>query len=153
MICTHYSDVIMGAMASLITSIAIVYSNVYSDADQRKHQSSVSLVFVWGIHLWPVNYDATVSDCTCPKWQNRDVQSILYPLLIKTRTTYGMFRSDSTPNRSRSHLCNTKVYQNRHWGCDRSFPLPANLHPGNGKDSKARDWPPHSRMRTQHRNL
>ena len=48
--CHHYSDVIMGAIASLITSLAVVYSAVYSDADQRKHQSSASLVFVWGIH-------------------------------------------------------------------------------------------------------
>ena len=28
----------------------IIYSTVYSDADQRKHQSSASLAFVWGIH-------------------------------------------------------------------------------------------------------
>ena len=51
----HYNDVIMGAMASQMTSLAIVYSTVYSDADQRKHQSSVSLAFVWGIRRWPVN--------------------------------------------------------------------------------------------------
>ena len=37
----------MGAIASLITSLTIVYSTVYSDADQRKHQSSASLAFVW----------------------------------------------------------------------------------------------------------
>ena len=41
----HYSDVIMGAMASQITSLSIVYSTVYSGADQRKHQSSASLAF------------------------------------------------------------------------------------------------------------
>ena len=46
----HYNDVIMGAMASQITSLTIVYSTVYSGADQRKHQSSASLAFVWGIH-------------------------------------------------------------------------------------------------------
>ena len=46
----HYDDVIMGAIATLITSLTIVYSTVYSDADQRKHQSSASLAFVWGIH-------------------------------------------------------------------------------------------------------
>ena len=46
----HYSDVIMGAIASQITSLASVYSTVYSDADQRKQQSSASLVFVRGIH-------------------------------------------------------------------------------------------------------
>ena len=47
---THYGDVIIGAIASQITSLAIVYSTVYSDADQRKHQSSASLAFVRGIH-------------------------------------------------------------------------------------------------------
>ena len=31
----HYSDVIMGAMASQITSITIVYSTVYSDTDHK----------------------------------------------------------------------------------------------------------------------
>ena len=51
----HYSDVIMGAMASQITSFTIVCSTVYSGADQRKHQSSASLVFVRGIRRWPVN--------------------------------------------------------------------------------------------------
>ena len=51
----HYNDVIMGTMASQITSLTIAYSTVYSGADQRKHQSSVSLPFVRGIHRWPVN--------------------------------------------------------------------------------------------------
>ena len=58
----HYSAVIMGAIASQITSLTIVYSTVNSDADQRKHQSSASLAFVRGIHRrrmnsphkWPV---------------------------------------------------------------------------------------------------
>ena len=45
----------MGAIASQITSLTIVYSIVYSDADQRKHQSSASLAFVRGIHRGPVN--------------------------------------------------------------------------------------------------
>ena len=45
----------MGAMASQITSLKIVYLTVYSGADQRKNQSSASLAFVWGIHRWPVN--------------------------------------------------------------------------------------------------
>ena len=52
---SHYDDVIMSAIASQITSRTIVYSIVYSDADQRKHQSSASLAFVWGIHRGPVN--------------------------------------------------------------------------------------------------
>ena len=51
----HSDDVIMGAIASQITSLTIVYSTVYSGADQSKHQSSASLAFVWGIHRGPVN--------------------------------------------------------------------------------------------------
>ena len=51
----HYNDVIIGAMASQITSLTIVYSTIYSDTDQRKHQSSASLAFVWVIHRGPVN--------------------------------------------------------------------------------------------------
>ena len=45
----------MGTIASQITSLTIVYSNVYSDADQRKHQSSASLAFVRGSQRGPVN--------------------------------------------------------------------------------------------------
>ena len=52
--CFHLR-LIMGSMASQIISLTIVYSTVYSDADQRKHQSSASLAFVWGIHRGPVN--------------------------------------------------------------------------------------------------
>ena len=44
-----------GAIAPQITSLTIVYSTVYSDANQRKHHSSASLAFVWGIHRGPVN--------------------------------------------------------------------------------------------------
>ena len=50
----HYSDVIMGTMASQITSITIVCSTVYSSADQRKYQSSASLAFVRGTNRGPV---------------------------------------------------------------------------------------------------
>ena len=41
--------------ASQITGVSNVYSTVCSGADQRKHQSSVSLAFVRGIHRGPVN--------------------------------------------------------------------------------------------------
>ena len=51
----HYTDVIMGTMASQITSLTIVYSTVYSDADHREHQCSASLAFVRGIHRGLVN--------------------------------------------------------------------------------------------------
>ena len=40
---SHDSDVIMKAMASQISGVSFVCSNVYSDADRRKHQNSASL--------------------------------------------------------------------------------------------------------------
>ena len=52
----HYDDVIMTMLASQITSLAVVYSIVYSGVDQRKHQSSASLAFVREIHRGPVNF-------------------------------------------------------------------------------------------------
>ena len=52
---SHYTDAIMVAIASQITSLTIVYSTVFSGADQRKHQSSASLAFVRRIHRWPMN--------------------------------------------------------------------------------------------------
>ena len=51
----HYDDVIMGAIASQITSLTIVYSTIYWGSDQSKHQSSASLAFVRGIHRGPLN--------------------------------------------------------------------------------------------------
>ena len=51
----RYSDVIMIAMASQIFGALMFCLTVCSGADQRKHQSSESLVFVRGIHRWPMN--------------------------------------------------------------------------------------------------
>ena len=78
----HYDDVIMDAIASQIISLTIVYSNVYSGADQSKHQSSASLAFVWGIHRGPVNsphkwpvtrkmfpFDDVIMLCSCVQWK------------------------------------------------------------------------------------
>ena len=49
-----YSDAIMSTIASQITSLTIVYSTVYSGADQRKHHPP-SLAFVREIYWWLVN--------------------------------------------------------------------------------------------------
>ena len=38
----HYSDAVMSMMACQITNHAVVYSTVYSGADQRKHQTRVT---------------------------------------------------------------------------------------------------------------
>ena len=48
----HYSDIIMTAMASQINAVTIYYSTDYLGTDKSKHQSSVSLAFVRGIHQW-----------------------------------------------------------------------------------------------------
>ena len=71
----HYSDVIISAMASEITSITIVYSILYSGADQRKHRSSASLASVKGIHRSPVNSPHKgkcfyLKTSACPSWIN-----------------------------------------------------------------------------------
>ena len=50
--CIDYSDVIMNAMT--FRPLDGLFKRC-SDADQRKHQSSASLAFVWGIHRGPVN--------------------------------------------------------------------------------------------------
>ena len=62
------SDVMMSALASQITSLAIVYLTVYLDADQRIHQSSALQAFVRGIHRWPVNfpYKGPITRKMCP---------------------------------------------------------------------------------------
>ena len=44
----HYNDVKMSTIASQITSLTIIYSTVYSGADQRKQQSFASLAFFAG---------------------------------------------------------------------------------------------------------
>ena len=50
-----YSDIIISAIASQITSLTIACSTVYSGTDHRQHLVSASLAFVRGIHQWPVN--------------------------------------------------------------------------------------------------
>ena len=65
----------MGAMASQINSLTIVYSNVYSDADQRKHQISVLLAIVRGIHRWPKGGMMTSS--------NENVDDVIKPPIGK----------------------------------------------------------------------
>ena len=51
----HKVIMVTSLWPSQITSLTIVFSTFYSDADQRKHQSPASLAFVRGIHRSPVN--------------------------------------------------------------------------------------------------
>ena len=52
---SHYSDVIIGAMASQTSSLMIVYSTGYLGADVRKISKIRVNGLVRGIHWWPVN--------------------------------------------------------------------------------------------------
>ena len=60
----------MGTIAFQITSLTSVYSIVYPDADQRKHQSSASLAFVRGIHRSPV---ASYAENVSIWWRHHEV--------------------------------------------------------------------------------
>ena len=89
---SHYNDAIMSSMASKITSLMIVYSTVYSRADQRKHQRTASLAFVWRIHRWPVN-----SPHKCPATRkmfpfNDFIMAQRFHLFCRGFSTYGFNR-------------------------------------------------------------
>ena len=90
----------MGMMASEITSLAIVYSTIYLVEDQRKHQTSVSLAFVWGIHRRPVNsphkwsvtrkmfpFDDVIMHCLMLKIKTNKKQNILWCCLVFGKIT------------------------------------------------------------------
>ena len=64
---------------SQITSLTIVYSIVYSDADQRKHQSSASLAFVRGIGEFPEQM-ASYAEKVSIWWRHHDI--IIYRLPV-----------------------------------------------------------------------
>ena len=77
----HYSDVIMGTMASQITSLTIVYSKVYSRADQRKHQRSASLAVTGE---FPAQMPSNAESVSI--WWRHDVQIFqILPLLPYTQ--------------------------------------------------------------------
>ena len=74
--CKHYSDVIMSVMVSQLTGVSIVYLTVCSGADQRKHQSSVSLAFVREIQRWPMN---SLYSIHVPGWLQKWLNLITAP--------------------------------------------------------------------------
>ena len=94
----HYNDVIIDAIASQINSLTIVYSTVYSDTDQRKHQRSASLAFVRGIHWGPVNsphkwpvtrFHLMTSSCLqFDHWSGLDLYMLSMGLLWKWQATF-----------------------------------------------------------------
>ena len=72
----HYSIVIMATMASQNTSLTIVYSTVYSGADEKIPQSSASLSFACGIHRWPAQRASNAENVSI-WWRHHVVANIL----------------------------------------------------------------------------
>ena len=92
----HYNDVIMSAIASLITSFTIVYSTVYSDADQKKLRVTGLCVGkspgpVNSPHKWPVTRKMFRFDDVIMKF------SILF------------FRYDASPGRQQAWYCLCRI--------------------------------------------
>ena len=75
----------MGAIASQITGLTIVYSTVYSDADQIKHQSSASLAFVSpGTGEFPTQMASNVESVSI--WWRHHVEA--YRAMVTLLITY-----------------------------------------------------------------
>ena len=126
----------MGAMASEITRLMVVYTTVYSGADQRKHQSSASLALVRGIHGWPVNsphkgpvtrklfpLDESSWICSCAVWtvllgkHGPIYFAQLISWLLMTQAT-----EITTVYNQQCHLYHlTRIFQFQHLGCQDVF--------------------------------
>ena len=102
----HYDDVMMGTIASQITSLTIVYSTVWSAADQNKHQSSASLAFVWGIHQGPVN--------SPHKWPVTRKMFPFHAIIMKLLAKYILSFASHTPIK-RAHVCPDQKHHSRKW--------------------------------------
>ena len=70
----------MGVIASQTTSLTIVYSTVYSDADQRKHQSTASLAFVLGTGEFPAQMASNVENVSI--WWRHHVNAFYWMKII-----------------------------------------------------------------------
>ena len=99
----HYIDVIVGATVSQITSPTIDYSTVYSGADQRKHQNSMSLAFVRGIHRWiPAEMDSKAENVSI-WWRhhgksNRGLSTLHLITAVPTMDYYCRVRRTACPS-------------------------------------------------------
>ena len=79
---THYIDVIMTTMASQITSLTVVYSTVYSDADQRKHQTGTGefpaqrASYAENVSIWWRHHDQSCCRWVEALWASCDITVI-----------------------------------------------------------------------------
>ena len=103
-------NVKISVMASQITSLMIVYSTVYSGADHKKHQSSPSLAFVWGIHRWPVNSQHQ-GPVTQKMFPFDDV--IMCSIINETMSLLNATKTDETYIRWKSYCFDRKILQRK----------------------------------------
>ena len=87
---SYYNDVIMTTMASQITTLTVVYSTVYSDADQRQHQIPHTKGQLRGkcFHLMTSSWSPTLSTFVCVIrqqfwWQIESISWLLMPRFLK----------------------------------------------------------------------
>ena len=107
----HYNDAIMGAIASQITSLTVVYSTVYSDADQRKHQSSVSLTFVREFtgdpHKWPVTRKMFLFDDVLMRYIKESIPSKFHKWML---SNINNCKIDNSMNRNKCGILGILVW-------------------------------------------
>ena len=105
----HYNGVLMGAVASQITSLTIVYSAVYSGADQRKHQSSASPV----TGQFPTQRASNAENVSI--WWHHGIESGQFRLQLQslagkevrvTWSLYDVFSFTKLP----TSICNSLIY-------------------------------------------
>ena len=80
---SHHNDAIMGTIESQITNLTIVYSAVYSDADQRKHQSSASP----GTGEFPAQMASNAENVSI-WWRHHGIAGILSPSYLRSEISY-----------------------------------------------------------------
>ena len=73
----------MGANASEITSLTIVYSTVYSGISKQTPKLRVTGLCVWGIHRWPGQQRGNVSIW----WRHHENERIVVPIIATNRHT------------------------------------------------------------------
>ena len=135
----HYDDVIMCAVSSQITSVSMVCSTFGSGVNQRKHQSSASLVYVLGSRRWLVNsphknvsnaenvsiwwrhHDNTDTDFYCFRCVHSLYADILYICILQTIENIIWMIS--------LLLLTTQKYRwNEVWGCSMSCDIPVSCY-------------------------
>ena len=121
----HYSDIIMGVMASEITSLMIVYSTVYSGADERKYESSASLAFVPGIHQWLVNSPhkiASNAENAYIWWHHHGNHILEWNAIISSSTHY---LNTLRPRQNGRHFSSIGYELDAPYQAQAQFPLPS----------------------------